>query len=85
MKSALHFIRLRHAPNESACLLVLYQCEAYADMTASGAWTRQMPCDFIEMNIAVRNLEEELQWTLQPDVQTSHASGFDYDFLVQIS
>jgi len=30
-----------HPPNETARFLVLYQSEANADVTASGAWTRQ--------------------------------------------
>ena len=40
--------------------------------------------DFIELNVAVADLEQELQRTLQPHVKAPHTGGFDNDAIVQI-
>jgi len=59
-------MRLWHPADKSAGIFTSYQLEANADVTASGAWTRQMLRRFIETYVAMGDLQQELQRTLLP-------------------
>jgi hypothetical protein len=74
----------RHSTNKPTRFLILYQRQADADVTASWAWTRQMLRHFIEMDIAMGDLNQQLQRTLLPNVKAPHTGAFDDRSLVQI-
>jgi hypothetical protein len=41
-------------------------------------------CDFIHVYVTVIDFDQKLNRALQPDMQASHACGFDDDGIVQI-
>ena len=55
---------LRHPPNESARVLILDQCQSDTDMTAAHFWTSEVFRDFVHTNVAMNDLEKELQRAL---------------------
>jgi hypothetical protein len=82
---ALRHSTLRHPPDKPACFFVLDERQADADMTAALPRTGKVLGDFIETHVAMIDLDEKLQRTLQPNVQASHARRFDDCALVQIA
>jgi hypothetical protein len=58
----------RHASHKAACVLILDKRQAYADMATAGGRAGKVLRDFIQMDVAVIDFEEELHGALQPGV-----------------
>jgi hypothetical protein len=41
--------------------------------------------DFVEVHVAVINLDEKLHRALQPDMQAAQARRLDYDAVIQVT
>ena len=54
-------------------------------MTASHFRASEVLGHFVEMHVAMIDLDKQLHWALQPDVQAPDASGIDDDAIVQIA
>ena len=54
-------------------------------MTAAHFWASEVLRDFVQMHIAVNDLEKKLDRTLQPNVKAPHASRFDDHAIIEIA
>jgi hypothetical protein len=72
-----HAIFSWHTAKEAAGILVLDERQANTDVTASGAWARQMLRHFIQLYVPMCDLEQKLQRTLLPDVRAPDATYFN--------
>jgi hypothetical protein len=75
----------RHPADKSACILVLDERQADADMTAAHSWTSEVLRNFVQMHIAMNDLEQQLDRALQPDVKAPHARRFDDHTIIEIA
>jgi len=54
-------------------------------MAAIPTWTCQIARDFIETDVAMRDLQEQLHGTLEPDMKTPDAGGLDQHLVIEIA
>lgn len=75
----------RHPTHESARVLVLDQRQPNADVAAISFGTGKILGDFIETNVTMADLDQKLQWTLQPNVQAPDTRCFDDHPVIEVS
>jgi len=64
---------------------VLDQRQANADVTAISPGACEILGDFIETNVAVGDLDQKLQRTLQPDVQAPDTRRFNDHAIIEVT